>query len=40
MGNKYPFVEDTLGKNIFQCTRRAVLDVAELIERLALGADQ
>ncbi|MDX8527068.1 hypothetical protein RFM68_21445 [Mesorhizobium sp. MSK_1335] len=48
MSNKYPFVEDTLGKkleagtglsvNCLTCKRRAVLGVAELVSRL--GPDQ
>ena len=44
MSNKYPFVEDTLGKKLaagtglsvycLTCGRTAVLDVAELVKRL------
>ncbi|MBZ9760332.1 hypothetical protein LB553_05510 [Mesorhizobium sp. CA8] len=44
MGNKYPFVEDTLGKKLqagtglsvycLTCRRTALLDVAELVKRL------
>ena len=48
MSNKFPFVEDMLGKKLeagtglsvycLTCTRRAVLDVAELVKRF--GPDQ
>ncbi|WP_337093268.1 hypothetical protein [Mesorhizobium argentiipisi] len=48
MSNKYPFVEDTLGKKLaagtglsvscLTCKRRALLDVDELANRL--GPDQ
>ncbi|TGU95018.1 hypothetical protein EN794_025605 [Mesorhizobium sp. M00.F.Ca.ET.151.01.1.1] len=44
MGNKYPFVEDTLGKKLengtglsvtcLTCKRMAVLDIAEMVKRL------